>query len=668
MCVYVALRAAILITAFEQVVMANYELYPMGTMPKALSLGGDFPLYLYYDNAAGQLLTGLLAKLSFALFGETYLALKLVPASMGLAALVVVWAIANLLWGRRAAAVAAMAFALGPTELATKYSLLASGNHFENLFFTSLALFCHYGLQRSAASRRPRWLFAAGFSAGFALFVFLGAIIPVGLVVLANLGIRGWLDALRDLRHWLPGFLLGIAPLVLLNLLAGGGASGFLYAKFGAGGSASLAQVQERIQAFVSSDVFEAGFHGEWLGLDWRWPSALLLGCMAYAWLLALPAALGGVLAGLRGAFCWKREASAQAAAAHRLELAPLVFLAPLAALAFGLSDLRIDRWPAPLGVAGFRYFLPIFLTGILLLGALVGRSAGLWRKGAWLVAGLACLTGLWNLRYLDLANPQPGLGSKYAGYNFVQAARGLCGANHKLDQETRISYVDSFPDYFRRQLYRGLGYHEAQFQIIKDQQRAKQKGLLDWIRVSSLDLDALTAGYPPEMNAPIARGAGEGLRSLAQSGRAGFLALAPHLERLLQSKHALAPLVLEGSAVQGDCPPTSKRAAFLLERNLGLLSNVSPAVKPHVARGIGRMGGLLLARDLPGSGQRVLKIVNRLGGKLRPEVDRGLLQGLLEGREKPRWNVALEELVPPTRGARLRSEFEAALAQMQAR
>ena len=53
--VYVALRALILVFAFDQVALVNYELYPMGTLPKALEVARDFPLRLYYDNAAGQL-------------------------------------------------------------------------------------------------------------------------------------------------------------------------------------------------------------------------------------------------------------------------------------------------------------------------------------------------------------------------------------------------------------------------------------------------------------------------------------------------------------------------------------------------------------------------------------------------------------------------------------
>ena len=395
-------------------------------------------------------------------------------------------------------------------------------------------------------------------------------------------------------------------------------------------------------------------------------PSTVLLGCLALAWLAAVPSALLGIFKGLQGMLHWDREPEAQRNAAKQLELVPLVLFAPLAALAFGLSDLKIDRWPVPLQVAGFRYFLPIFLTGTLLLAALVGRTQRLRFRLPWAtvaVATMACLTGLWNLRYLDLANPQPTLGTKYSGYNFVQAARGLGGARNQLDRGQRSAYADSFPSFFRGQLYRGLGYHGAQKQLILAQQRSDKQRLLDWIAASTLDLDALTLDYPSDMHANMARGAGEGLRSLAQSGKNGFVAMAPHLARLLETGHPLAPLVIEGCAIQEDFPHTTKRAAFFLGRNVGLMDHIDAKVRPHLARGIGRYCGILLARDVPGFSATVLVYLNNLGTKHRAAIDSGIVQGLVEGSQDPSWHPALAKLVPQGRGEQLKADFTAALA-----
>ena len=54
MATYVLLRALLLHTAFDETVMQQYELYPMGTIPKLLSGAGEIPLHFHYDNAAGQ--------------------------------------------------------------------------------------------------------------------------------------------------------------------------------------------------------------------------------------------------------------------------------------------------------------------------------------------------------------------------------------------------------------------------------------------------------------------------------------------------------------------------------------------------------------------------------------------------------------------------------------
>ena len=137
---YVALRAIVLVFAFDQVALVNYELYPMGTLPKALDVVEEFPLRLYYDNAAGQLVTGLAAWPFYQLFGDSYLVLKLVPATAGFGLVLVVWLLLDRHVSRRAANIAGVALALGPAELLTKYSLIASGNHFENLFFSALAI------------------------------------------------------------------------------------------------------------------------------------------------------------------------------------------------------------------------------------------------------------------------------------------------------------------------------------------------------------------------------------------------------------------------------------------------------------------------------------------------------------------------------------------------
>src|SRR5688572_10980125 len=141
----------------------------MGTMAELARQDVPLPLEYVYDNAAGQILFGFVTRPFFAVFGPSYLALKLVPFTLGLGTLALLWWFLRASFGARAATLGAFLYALAPTTL-FKYSLMNSGNHFENLFFVMAACVATY---RFLATGSARWLLASGFACGFALFVFL---------------------------------------------------------------------------------------------------------------------------------------------------------------------------------------------------------------------------------------------------------------------------------------------------------------------------------------------------------------------------------------------------------------------------------------------------------------------------------------------------------------
>ena len=210
--VYAGSRLLVLHTAFDQTAMPMFELFPMGTLAELGRQGVDLPPEYIYDNAGGQLLIGYLTRPFFAVFGSSYFALKLVPFTLGLGVLVLLWAFLRANFSARAATIGAFLFALAPTTL-FKYSLMNSGNHFENLFFVMLAAVCSYRFLRAGGRG---WLAASGFTSGLALFVFLGALIPVGLFAGLHAGVRGLRQSLRDLVTWAVGFAVGLSPLVVL--------------------------------------------------------------------------------------------------------------------------------------------------------------------------------------------------------------------------------------------------------------------------------------------------------------------------------------------------------------------------------------------------------------------------------------------------------------------
>ena len=78
-------------------------------------------------------------------------AVMLVPLALGLATLALLWLVLRDAAGGAAALLGALLFALAPTTL-FKYSMVASGNHFETLAFTALALWGALRLQRLGAT------------------------------------------------------------------------------------------------------------------------------------------------------------------------------------------------------------------------------------------------------------------------------------------------------------------------------------------------------------------------------------------------------------------------------------------------------------------------------------------------------------------------------------
>jgi hypothetical protein len=647
--VYVGLRAAALYFAFDQVAMTNYELYPMGTLPKALLLGADMPLRMYYDNAAGQLLTGLAAVPLYLCFGEGWLSLKLVPALCGLGALLCVWALLDRHASRRAANLGALAFALGPAELVFKYSLMASGNHFENLFFTSLALWGAYRLHVAPPESRRRWLWISGATMGFALFVFLGAIVPVGILLAMHLGVRGWRGSLADLRDCGPGFLVGLSPLVVLNVMSGGRGASFLSAKFGGQGDGrDWGLVIDRIQDFVLTEFPRAGFHYSFEWGSVRVPNLVLVTAFSLAWLAVLPAAIRGTLLVARAVF-----GGARVPFGATLVL-PLALFPPLAALAFGISDLRIDsNWPQRLAIAGYRYFLPIFLFGTMLVAVVSDRwmgAGGVRRLAGVLLAGATLGTGAWNLAWLSQGTS--GVGAHYRGWNFMQAARGLFNESLGLSHQRRVEMAESLPAFYRGQLYRGIGFTEAQLWII---QTGRKRGVGDEVVLSTvpMPIGGLVERYPAHARLDIARGAGAGLRTYigtrGQNDRNLGL-LAEGLRVTVEAGDPWAWSVVEGAAGIQDYPFPWSDVPRVLGRSRRLMELLPEGLRATYGRGLGEVCGRLLARAIPAEEEFLKGYLHRVFASGGEALLQGVGRGLAIEMEQPELTDGVRAAVPDAR------------------
>ncbi len=400
---YVLFRVWVITTAFDAVAIPVYEVPNMGNQAWLLEDGfRGVPWSYYYDNAGGQLLTALLAAPLYALFGPSYLALKLVPFLMGLVLMGLIWRFLSQNINRTAAIVGVFLFALGPPTL-TKYSLLAKGNHFEGLLFLFLPVVLVF--EASRRERRTPWLIGAGLTAGFSVVVYFGSLLALSLLAPVQLRLRGVRGALLDLRALLPAAGIGLLPLAALQWMTGGRA-GFFANKFtsvdpqlDAGGLWS----ETRSLLF---ETLPGGACYEALG-----PIPALVG----EWLLLLVLAVAWVTLVARAC---RPAASEDPQSDHASRGAALLIATylPLVLGVIAVGVLKIRSMPPPVEIGGVRYLVSFYFFGVLAVatasGLLLERQRGTrWKIGA----GLLACAGATTLFVLPIA-----------GVQFTRAADGL--------------------------------------------------------------------------------------------------------------------------------------------------------------------------------------------------------------------------------------------------
>jgi hypothetical protein len=366
---YCTSRLFVLLTGFDEVAIPVYEVPSMGNAAWLASTGWrGVPWSASYDNAGGQVLTAWLAAPFYVLFGNRYVALKLVPFVLGALLLVMLWRVVLRVRGPRAANLAALAFALAP-PLLFKYSLLAKGNHFEGLFF----VFVPVWLLFEAEGRTRRWPFVAlaGLAAGFALSVYVGSLATLAALAAAVLALRGVRAGALDFAIALPGFLVGLLPAVALHLATEGHTWKFI---------ARYTRVDKAQPSFTSEARELLTVHlphatcCEPIGaLSGRALDAVYLAAAAVAFLVllarAFPRAAGarGTLRGVPDSRSDERVLAVSGSRSNERSLTVLTLGAPLVALAALLfTPLRIRVMPPPVEVGGLRYFVPFHFWSLV--------------------------------------------------------------------------------------------------------------------------------------------------------------------------------------------------------------------------------------------------------------------------------------------------------------
>ncbi|MFN0008412.1 MAG: glycosyltransferase family 39 protein [Planctomycetota bacterium] len=638
---YLAFRALVLHSGFDTVAIPSFEVTNIGSLAQMTSEGrSGIPLYLYFDNCGGHLVTGLLGGPLYALFGDSYAVLKLVPILLGLGSLILIWRILERHASRPAAALGALLFALGPPTL-TKFSMLAQGNHFENVFF-QLATYALF-LRLHDRGATPGRIFALGASAGFAFFFYFGsAAILLGLVV-SHGASRGARCAFADLRFALPGFLVGFSPLVALAF-----APNHQVQRFLAGKADAITGSTGKTFDFLSSVLPQAGGFEDLGPLPGGVAEILYLACFALAWIL-------GAIALVR--------AIRPAGSLEIARLGPLLLHLPIVVIVLSLTPFQFGRYGPPVEFGGYRYLVPHFAFAALLIPfgveQLMRRSRRSAARG--LLAGSAA-TCLFTLPLLAGAGSEKGLAARYAGFvpRFLSAIvlhdwdRDPVTKRRVWDHARIARRLEDLSAWERHGAMEGVG-HMLSWEDVLPPGRVRGEPL------APLPLRELAGSYAEPYAIDIARGAGSFLRRCALTMQAR--AKVPRaLREILDSKDPLAPYVVEGLCLEYSYP-LARQTARDLEASRALRELVPAEHREAWARGFGLQCGRLMGRGIPADVATVLSHAQEIDAAEAEAFWTGIGWGLADWDEEIPDAPELEH-VPPEHHASTRAGFSASAAR----
>jgi Dolichyl-phosphate-mannose-protein mannosyltransferase len=630
---YLVLRGLTLAADLDEVAIPVYELAMMGNIAHIAQGGWEgAPLTQFYDNCGGHLVTGLLAVPFYALLGDTYLALKLVPLLLGVLLIWLAWCIALRLGGPRAATWTALLLAVGPPIL-FKYSLLAKGNHFENLPFQLLAWLAWLRWMDVPSSR---WRASAfGAAAGFALFFYFGSAILLATLAATHLAARGPRQSVRDGLLVLPGALIGLAPLAAIQLATAGRPAQFLTHNLALEESGVLQRSWSRASDLLLHLLPRAGCFEDLGPIPARAAELVFLACFVLAWCaLALRAWRG--LHARSGV----RAASAKERIDPRLLAGPLVLYLPLWLVAYMLSGFTFRPADPPMQVLTYRYLVPHFMLALVAIGT---AASLLPRRRGVALGGLAFATGLFTLPVIDWSFSRSDLAARYPGYHFpyyVQSVllrdgvRDAATGQLTWDEHRIAAQVAQFSRREQSRIFEGLGC------MLTRSRLGPAAGA-----AAALDLDLLAAPYGTQSKIDLARGAGSGLRELASARADRSEWLASVLRELQSRGDARVGYVAEGLS-QGFRFPQALSVQADLATSAELGAGVPAELQGSWLRGRGIQCGRLLGRGVAHDVEVALRELETAPPTQRPELWFGVGWGLAEASSE-RAGEAVARWVP---------------------
>ncbi|MFG0318870.1 MAG: ArnT family glycosyltransferase [Planctomycetota bacterium JB042] len=593
-----ALRLAILFLAFDTLFTPGYELFPMGVLGNEIRLGlPSLPVLEFHDtHSGGQMLSSALTAVAFALFGTSYLALKLVPVLFAVGTLVVLFWFVWRRFGLGAATFSGLALVLGPASY-VDYSTSNYGNHSEVLFFVALSLFpLHAYLIEGRRTLGQAFLF--GLTCGLAVWYALSSLIVVVLYLGFWFCVEGAFFLRRNFVAWLAGAAVGTAPLSAVMLLYEAPQAKWMEAKF-AGRGVDLAAAPGRWAEFFT-DLMprSATFY------DLGPISGATLNHVLFGLWVAVTAI---VLFRSAGSFGWCFVRVFRPGAGRTPEtrdLAVVFLLYPLAlAGAYAFSNFKIGNWKA-FEWAGFRYvftgFLFLNLTGVM---AYVGLERAGRRTLAHLLAAAFVGVGLLGNLGHGFSLEKFGEGLHYPGYYYAQTGRIFRLPRYQDEPERVVELVRPIEPRLRRDVLRGAGIYTT----------------LAAMRKVPFVVEDVFRSYPAEARPFVAQGAGS---QAAQNALDPFAYTIPGqkprdvkamarrgVDQAFRSEHPDAVWLIHGLFLPPELvgPFGSRRK---VTQNLELLQMAPPGRRRAAAQGLGMHAGELLWR---GVGEEVAIVTDQL-------------------------------------------------------
>jgi 4-amino-4-deoxy-L-arabinose transferase-like glycosyltransferase len=224
----VILLLAFLLVRLPIVLTSMYKLYDdeelyVGTIAKELIDGPLLPVFEYplKHTKGGTLAWGILCVPFFLLFGQSYLALKLLTLTAALAILAVSYLLLWKFFDWKAALIAGILFIFSP-PLYTKFSLASYGWHFESILFTMTVIFIFYHIffrgPEDAYTRRNPYFAALGLVSGIGIFFTYGCLIPLCVCLLFWFIFDHKFMMKKSFLIFFIFFLIGLSPWIYYTL------------------------------------------------------------------------------------------------------------------------------------------------------------------------------------------------------------------------------------------------------------------------------------------------------------------------------------------------------------------------------------------------------------------------------------------------------------------